>query len=90
MESEWDKEPVSTPTLERREDPSPSKIMCVMGVGVGRQGWGSSYLMTSIIIIITFFFFFFKEEAAREEGEEDFSRRLEEMSTNWDWALPLF
>ena len=37
MESEWDKEPVSTPTLERREDPSPSKIMCVMGVGVGRH-----------------------------------------------------
>ena len=39
MESEWDKEPVSTSTLERREDLSPSKTMC-MGWG-GEMGVGA-------------------------------------------------
>lgn len=58
-------------------------------------GWGGEtglgqFLSDDLNYYYYHFFFFFKEEAAREEGEEDFSRRLEEMSTNWDWALPLF
>lgn len=57
MESEWDKEPVSTLTLERREDPSPSKTMCMVGGWGGEMGLGQ-FLPDDLNYYYLFFFFF--------------------------------